>query len=131
LDESILPGFHACFENCLEEIHELSLSFSLLLAEALGLPANVLDKFYKKSLNIHANVCCYLPITENKDNQGIGAHYNAEFLTFICPTLFVLKCCFDHLTPPGTGSYKFLNTKGPKYRTSLAPGSTQAQFREP
>lgn len=91
MDEAVIPGFRALFEECFEQIHALSLEFSSLVAEALGLPSDALDKFYEKVPNMRVFVTSYphveVDTEEDKDDQDRAAHYDAGFLTFVSITL--------------------------------------------
>ena len=85
-DESILPGFRAVLERYLIQVRDLTYSFTSLVAEALSLPPDALDKFYDTEENMQhrAKLIKYPPIalTDPKD-QGQGPHYDPGFLTFV------------------------------------------------
>ena len=73
-------------ESYLEEIKTLSESFTGLIAEALGLPSNVFDKYFDKPQQNKLKLVKYPPPPEDtadEDVQGVGAHQDGSFLTFL------------------------------------------------
>ena len=67
------------------EVQELSYAFAGLVGEALGLGEHGLDRFYDKpELMQHRAKIVKYPVVESEgDDQGVGAHYDAGFLTFV------------------------------------------------
>ncbi|EIW83111.1 Clavaminate synthase-like protein [Coniophora puteana RWD-64-598 SS2] len=84
-DENLLPGFKATMERYLLEVQELSYKFIALISEALGLPANALNKFYDRNelMQHRGKVVKYPANDESSSDQGVGPHYDAGFLTFL------------------------------------------------
>lgn len=84
-DENLLPGFKATMERYLLEVQELSYKFIALISEALGLPANALNKFYDRNeLMQHRGKVVKYPANDGSNSdQGVGPHYDAGFLTFL------------------------------------------------
>ncbi|KAG6825642.1 hypothetical protein H0H93_000458, partial [Arthromyces matolae] len=84
-DESLIPGFHATLEKYFEQVQELSYTFISLLAEAFGLAPDALKHFYDtpEKMQHRGKIVQYPVVTDpNADDQGVGPHYDAGFLTF-------------------------------------------------
>ncbi|KAL1704298.1 hypothetical protein EV121DRAFT_206054 [Schizophyllum commune] len=83
--EDALPGFKEVAEKYLLEVQELSYAFAGLVGEALGLGEHGLDRFYDKPelMQHRAKVVKYPVVESEGDDQGVGAHYDAGFLTFL------------------------------------------------
>ncbi|KAG8872847.1 hypothetical protein FRB97_007295 [Tulasnella sp. 331] len=88
--EELIPGFKATLTTYLEQLGSLGFEFMGLLAEALGLPVDVFDKFYASPKESQQHRCKELlppkvikyPIEEgSKGSQGVGPHYDSGFLT--------------------------------------------------
>ncbi|KAG5734874.1 putative iron/ascorbate oxidoreductase [Termitomyces sp. T112] len=85
-DESLIPGFRSTLEGYFEQVQELSYAFISLLAEAFGLPTNALRHFYDtpEKMQHRGKIVQYPIITDlDADDQGVGPHYDAGFLTFL------------------------------------------------
>ncbi|KAG6824961.1 hypothetical protein H0H92_005294 [Tricholoma furcatifolium] len=85
-EESLIPGFHATLERYFEQIQELSYKFISLLAEAFGLAPDALNHFYDTPEKMqHRGKIVQYPVVaaDEADDQGVGPHYDAGFLTFL------------------------------------------------
>ncbi|RDB16343.1 hypothetical protein Hypma_003050 [Hypsizygus marmoreus] len=85
-EESLIPGFHAAFERYLTQVQALSYNFISLLSEAFGLAPDALNYFYDtdEKMQHRAKVVQYPVVTDaDEDDQGVGPHYDAGFLTFL------------------------------------------------
>ncbi|KAG6876712.1 hypothetical protein C0992_012050 [Termitomyces sp. T32_za158] len=85
-DESLIPGFRSTLERYFEQVQELSYMFISLLAEAFGLPPNALKHFYDtpEKMQHRGKIVQYPVVTDpSADDQGVGPHYDAGFLTFL------------------------------------------------
>ncbi|KZT10577.1 Clavaminate synthase-like protein [Laetiporus sulphureus 93-53] len=85
-DEDLLPGFKDTMLRYLAQVERLSYEFSGLIAEAFGLPAEMMQSFYKGDAPIQhrAKVVKYPPLDDGlASNQGVGPHYDGGFLTFL------------------------------------------------
>ncbi|KAF8576533.1 Clavaminate synthase-like protein [Ramaria rubella] len=85
-DESSLPGFRETLEAYIAQVKDLGFEFISLLAEALGLSPDALDRFYespKKDMEQRCKVIKYPAATYEGNKQGVGAHYDPGFLTFL------------------------------------------------
>ncbi|KIJ50431.1 hypothetical protein M422DRAFT_159671 [Sphaerobolus stellatus SS14] len=83
--EEVLPGFRATAEAYIKSVEELSFEFTSLVAEALGLPPDALDRFYDEPKSIMQQRCKLVkyPTVTSGSKQGVGPHYDAGFLTFL------------------------------------------------
>jgi isopenicillin N synthase-like dioxygenase len=73
-------------EEYFDHVAKLSYSFISLLAEAFGLPPDALDGFYEAEENMQhrGKIVKYPVVTDpNGNDQGVGPHYDAGFLTFV------------------------------------------------
>ncbi|PPQ97239.1 hypothetical protein CVT26_000765 [Gymnopilus dilepis] len=87
-DEKLIPGFREVLERYLEEVQELSYKFSSLIAEAFGLGPDGLSEFYEApELMQHRAKIVQYPVVEGSNDQGVGPHYDAGFLTFVSASL--------------------------------------------
>ena len=72
-------------ERYLNQVQDLSYKLSSLLAEAFGLPSNGLAHFYDTDelMQHRSKIVRYPVVKEGGDDQGVGPHYDAGFLTFV------------------------------------------------
>jgi isopenicillin N synthase-like dioxygenase len=95
--ESLVPGFRKTFLDYFSAVADLSYSFASLTAEALGLHPDALNKFYdepRKELMQHrGKIARYPPAREGQSSQGVGAHFDPGFLTFVSLREFNLSLC--------------------------------------
>ena len=72
-------------ERYLNQVQDLSYKLSSLLAEAFGLPSNGLAHFYDTDelMQHRSKIVRYPVVKEGDDDQGVGPHYDAGFLTFV------------------------------------------------
>ncbi|KDN49734.1 hypothetical protein RSAG8_01799, partial [Rhizoctonia solani AG-8 WAC10335] len=81
-----LPGFQAAYSAYYAQCAELSFQLIALLAEALGLPSTVFERFFDtpKDLMVHrAKVVKYPVMPEGSSDQGVGPHFDGGFLTLL------------------------------------------------
>lgn len=84
-DEELIPGFRETMETYLEEVEKLGYKFSSLLAEALGLGPKGLEHFYDtQDMMQHRGKIVKYPVITGGNDQGVGPHYDAGFLTLVC-----------------------------------------------
>ncbi|KIJ50473.1 hypothetical protein M422DRAFT_159772, partial [Sphaerobolus stellatus SS14] len=83
--KEVLPCFRATAEAYIKSVEELSFEFTSLVAEALGLPPDALDRFYDEPKSIMQQRCKIVkyPTVTSGSKQGVGPHYDAGFLTFL------------------------------------------------
>ncbi|KAJ4480942.1 hypothetical protein J3R30DRAFT_3462508 [Lentinula aciculospora] len=80
--EEQLPGFRVLFEAYLAQLSALASDFLRLVSEALGLPPDTLDQFYKTDDRMHLSKIVKYPV-QRESRQGVGAHYDGAMLTFL------------------------------------------------
>ncbi|KAJ3768043.1 hypothetical protein FB446DRAFT_674495 [Lentinula raphanica] len=81
--ETQLPGFKALFETYLAQVSALAADFLRLVSEAVGLPPETLDQFYKtENRTMHLSKIVKYPV-QGQSKQGVGAHYDGSMLTFL------------------------------------------------
>jgi len=90
------------------------------MAEAFALGPQGLAHFYDdKELMQHRAKIIKYPVAAHGDEQGVGPHYDAGFLTFVYSFFVPVYSIIYQLT-----SYsKHLHTKVYKFRTYLGSGS--------
>jgi hypothetical protein len=129
-DEDLIPGFRDTMERYLDQIQNLSYKLSSLLVEAFGLPPNGLAHFYDtdERMQHRSKIVRYPVVKEGDDDQGVGPHYDAGFLTFVaCPSVvFPFSCVFYH---DDFSSCKRRHTVGCKSRIFPESGLTHRPFR--
>ena len=83
-DEELIPGFRDVLERYLVQVEDLSYKFISLIAEAFGLGPDGLTHFYDiPPLMQHRAKIVQYPVIEGSNDQGVGPHYDAGFLTFV------------------------------------------------
>lgn len=85
--EKLVPGFRQSFLNYFSAVEDLSYTFASLVAESFGLHPNALDRFYdeprKEMMQHRGKIARYPPVREGQSSQGVGAHFDPGFLTFV------------------------------------------------
>ncbi|GAV54278.1 hypothetical protein ZYGR_0AL00100 [Zygosaccharomyces rouxii] len=86
-DEKYLPYFKTTVTNYIDKMNRLSGIFTRLVAEAIGLSPNALDKYFKENQQCKMKIVAYPAVTrDNGDDgavQGVGPHKDSDFLTFV------------------------------------------------
>lgn len=86
-DEKILPYFKVTVTDYIDKMSRLSSIFTTLVAEAIGLSPNALDKYFKKNQQCKMKIVAYPAGTKYKSDggpiQGVGTHKDSDFLTFV------------------------------------------------
>ncbi|KAF9526905.1 hypothetical protein CPB83DRAFT_857177 [Crepidotus variabilis] len=83
-EEKLIPGFREDYGRYLKQVEDLSLKFSSLMAEALGLGPDGLTKFYDPpELMQHRTKILKYPAADGSNIQGVGPHYDIGFLTIL------------------------------------------------
>lgn len=85
-DEALLPGFKETMTEYLSQVETLANNFVRLMAEALGLGPDGLSHFYDSPDKMqHRSKLVQYPAKNgmSESDQGVGAHYDAGFLTIL------------------------------------------------
>ncbi|KZS92250.1 Clavaminate synthase-like protein [Sistotremastrum niveocremeum HHB9708] len=84
-DEADLPGFRDLMTEYYGELLKLSANFMRLLCESLGLPPNAFDPFLgdPSQISHRGKIAKYHAIAPGSSNQGVGAHYDPDFLNIL------------------------------------------------
>jgi isopenicillin N synthase-like dioxygenase len=95
-DASVIPNFKPTILNYIDKMSHLSLVFKSLVAEAIGLPANAFEEFFKPNQQCKMKLIAYPDTAEltNKSSiakadetpgtqQGCGPHRDSDLLTYI------------------------------------------------
>ncbi|KAL2788523.1 hypothetical protein BJX66DRAFT_327080 [Aspergillus keveii] len=82
-DENAIPGFRTSVETYLAELSPVAKNFQVLIAEALDLPPTALKQFFDDPVQQKMKLIKYPPPRSDADSQGVGAHKDSEFLTFL------------------------------------------------
>ncbi|KAL2814151.1 hypothetical protein BJX63DRAFT_420935 [Aspergillus granulosus] len=82
-DESVIPGFRNSVEAYLAELSPVAENFQVLIAEALDLHPTALKQFFDVPVQQKMKLIKYPPPRSESDSQGVGAHKDSEFLTFL------------------------------------------------
>nr|OQO03078.1 hypothetical protein B0A51_17923 [Rachicladosporium sp. CCFEE 5018] len=78
----LLPEFRPLFETYLAQMSALSTSFTSLLAESIGLPANAFDPFFDKSQQHKLKIVKY-PDSGPGAGQGVGPHKDSMLTSYL------------------------------------------------
>jgi len=87
--EELLPGFKATFEQYMKEMAEMSLFFTSLIAEAIGLPPDAFEKYFE---GVHGDkqqhklkIVKYPDMGELKEGtgQGVGPHKDSMLSSYL------------------------------------------------
>ncbi|PYH49353.1 isopenicillin N synthase family dioxygenase [Aspergillus saccharolyticus JOP 1030-1] len=82
-DESAIPGFRTAVEAYLSETQPLAEAFRGLICEALDMAPTALDGFFEHPIQQKLKLIKYPAPTRASEAQGVGAHKDSEFLTFL------------------------------------------------
>ncbi|KAA8641292.1 hypothetical protein EYZ11_002426 [Aspergillus tanneri] len=85
-DETAIPGFRHALESYLAEVGPLADEFQTLVAEALDLPPDALKPYFELPSQHKLKLVKYPPpppASTEEETQGVGAHKDSEFLTFL------------------------------------------------
>jgi hypothetical protein len=117
-------------ERYLAQVQDLSYKFISLLAEAFGLPPNGLAHFYDTDhlMQHRAKIVRYPTVDDSSSNQGVGPHYDAGFLTFVCTCYF--QIIIPDIIPPHHSFYRHHYMKACKCKTYLENGLMCPLFQE-
>ncbi|KAF3934152.1 hypothetical protein ABW20_dc0102258 [Dactylellina cionopaga] len=87
--DELLPGFRATYEQYMKEMGEMSLFFTSLIAEAIGLPPDAFDKYFegvKGNTQQHKLKIVKYPDLgelEGGSGQGVGPHKDSMLSSYL------------------------------------------------
>ena len=86
-DASAMPGFRDVYEEYMTKMGKMSIWFTSLCAEAIGLPANAFDKFFDGEAQQHKLKIVKYPDLEELgvegEAQGVGPHKDSMLTSYL------------------------------------------------
>lgn len=80
--ESHLPDFRAVFEDYMAKMSEISIQFTSLIAESIGLAPDAFDKFFSVDQQHKLKIVKY-PDTGSGVGQGVGPHKDSMLTSYL------------------------------------------------
>ncbi|KIW91778.1 uncharacterized protein Z519_07748 [Cladophialophora bantiana CBS 173.52] len=83
---TFLPTFRQTFEDYMKRLGEISIFFTSLIAEAIGLPAGAFSAYFDKDQQHKLKIIKYPDLQElglEGEGQGVGPHKDYMFSTFL------------------------------------------------
>ncbi|QSZ29593.1 hypothetical protein DSL72_004109 [Monilinia vaccinii-corymbosi] len=85
---SHLPNFRPVFESYISQMGEMSIFFTSLIAEAIGLPANAFGRYFDKDQQHKLKVVKYPDLKElglqpGQQGQGVGPHKDSMLTSYL------------------------------------------------
>ncbi|TDZ20393.1 putative 2-oxoglutarate-dependent dioxygenase [Colletotrichum orbiculare MAFF 240422] len=88
--DSALPGFRATFTEYMDRMGRVSIAFTSLIAEAIGLPTDAFDKYFDENQQHKLKVVKYpdvselgIPGMEGTRGQGVGPHKDSMLTSYL------------------------------------------------
>ncbi|TEA22528.1 putative 2-oxoglutarate-dependent dioxygenase [Colletotrichum sidae] len=88
--DSALPGFRATFTEYMDRMGRVSIAFTSLIAEAIGLPTDAFNKYFDENQQHKLKVVKYpdvselgIPDTEGTRGQGVGPHKDSMLTSYL------------------------------------------------
>lgn len=75
-NDKILPDFRPIFEDYMAKMGEVSITFTSLIAESLGLPSNAFDNFFDRDQQHKLKIVKY-PVSTLRGQEIAQSHPNA------------------------------------------------------
>lgn len=85
-DEKHAPKFRPVVTSYIAKMTKLATTFRRLVCEAIGLPPDSLDSYFKENQQCKMKLIAYPDIPQENEsdfNQGVGPHRDSDFLTYI------------------------------------------------
>ncbi|RMZ92166.1 hypothetical protein DV736_g635, partial [Chaetothyriales sp. CBS 134916] len=87
-DEDALPGFRPTYEDYMRLMGDMSMKFTRLCAEAIGLDADAFDRFFDSSQQHKLKIVKYpdlaeLGVPEGQEGQGVGPHKDSMLTSYL------------------------------------------------
>ncbi|KJX99121.1 2OG-Fe(II) oxygenase superfamily protein [Zymoseptoria brevis] len=81
-NEKILPDFRPIFEDYMAKMGEVSITFTSLIAESLGLPSNAFNNFFDRDQQHKLKIVKY-PDNGSGAGQGVGPHKDSMLTSYL------------------------------------------------
>ncbi|KAJ8066641.1 hypothetical protein OCU04_005689 [Sclerotinia nivalis] len=83
-----LPNFRPVFETYIKQMGDVSLFFTSLIAEAIGLPSNAFERYFDEDQQHKLKVVKYpdlkeLGLLSGQEGQGVGPHKDAMLTSYL------------------------------------------------
>ncbi|TGO18536.1 hypothetical protein BTUL_0009g00550 [Botrytis tulipae] len=83
-----LPNFRPVFESYIEQMGDISIFFTSLIAEAIGLPANAFERYFDTDQQHKLKVVKYPDLKElglrpEQEGQGVGPHKDSMLTSYL------------------------------------------------
>ena len=85
-DAVVLPNFRPAYERYIREMGEISIYFTSLIAEAIGLPRNAFDRFFDEAQQHKVKIVKYPDLEElgvEGEAQGVGPHKDSMLTSYL------------------------------------------------
>lgn len=85
-DAEALPQFRPVYEEYMKQMGEMSMVFTSLIAEAIGLPADAFRQFFDKSQQHKLKIVKYPDLAElgvEGEAQGVGPHKDSMLTSYL------------------------------------------------
>lgn len=85
-DPEVLPGFRETYEEYMAKMGAVSIEFTSLCAEAIGLPANAFDQFFDEAQQHKLKIVKYPDLEElgvEGEAQGVGPHKDSMLSSYL------------------------------------------------
>ncbi|KAI9872809.1 MAG: hypothetical protein M1830_001173 [Pleopsidium flavum] len=85
-DPKALPHFRPVYEEYIQRMGEVSMFFTKLVAEAIGLPANAFDRFFDEAQQHKVKIVKYPDLAElgvEGEAQGVGPHKDSMLTSYL------------------------------------------------
>ena len=87
-DEKALPEFRELYEEYMQRMGEMSIKFTRLCAEAIGLPADSFDRFFDEGQQHKLKIVKYpdlddLGVPDDVESQGVGPHKDSMLTSYL------------------------------------------------
>ncbi|KAJ3956503.1 hypothetical protein N0V92_006942 [Colletotrichum tropicale] len=88
--EQALPGFRNTFTDYMDRMGEISIAFTSLIAEAIGLPPNAFNKYFDANQQHKLKIVKYPDVSElgidaasGVQGQGVGPHKDSMLTSYL------------------------------------------------
>jgi isopenicillin N synthase-like dioxygenase len=85
-DANSLPHFRKTYERYIKEMGEISINFTGLIAEAIGLPQDAFDRFFDEAQQHKLKIIKYPDLEElgvEGEAQGVGPHKDSMLTSYL------------------------------------------------